>query len=446
VGDFNGDGMLDLAVTTGDLPGTASVDILLGNGDGTFRPYVAYPIDLTTGPPTTVLTGDFNGDGLLDLVVAGYQGMEILLGNGDGSFGKPAFISSEYYIPTAADFNGDGILDLAATANNDSVGVFLGKGDGTFSPAVPYRVPGSANTIIAGGFDNDRSVDLAVIVSDVYNVTGTTGIALLRGRGDGTFGKPVTSDFPIYYAGVAAGDFNGDGRLDFVFDVEPSECCEGTIAVFPQTTASLAPNFLSFPATVDGVAAAPITTTLTNTGTATLHISQATLGGSNSGDFSIVGNTCVGAALPSSGNCTITAGFTPGALGPRTATITIANDASVSPQTAYLQGNGTYLSASPAQLTFGNVNVGAISGYQIVTLTNNSASAVGIMEISITGTNKGDFYQFNTCETSLNPDASCSIVVRFIPTGSGTKRANIAVDQSVTGANPQPVPLSGTGT
>ncbi|HXM41571.1 MAG TPA: FG-GAP-like repeat-containing protein [Bryobacteraceae bacterium] len=446
LGDFNGDGKLDLAVTCSSFEANSTLDILLGNGDGTFQAEVSYPLDFEVGS-RTVIVADFNGDGHLDLAVAGNMGIDILLGNGDGSFGKATLIAGPASdSATLADFNGDGIPDLEVDGEG-AVSILLGNGDGTFRPAVSYPVPGSPYGTVAGSFYGDRSIDLVAPLGETDNFTGEFygGISVLRGNGDGTFGKPVTSSFQGYSGYAAVGDFNGDGKLDLIYDSDTS-APGAKISVYLQTTALISPSILSFPATVYGTTAGPMMLTITNAGAATLNINQTTLGGADAGDFSIVGNTCLGAAIPGTGNCAITVMFTPAALGLRSATITITDDALASPQIAILEGNGTFLDPSPAQLTFGSVSVGAISGYQIVTLTNTSAAAVTIAGISITGADKGDFYQFNTCEKSLSSAASCSIVVRFIPTASGTRNANIAVDQSVTGANPQPVLLSGTGT
>ena len=146
VGDFNHDGNADL-VATSDFDNT--VIVLLGHGDGTFTPASGSP--MTVGNfPQTVKVGDFNSDGLQDLVVANGKDntVSILLGNGDGTFkaanGSPVQVGGFPFFLAVADFNGDGSADVAVTNADDStVSVLLGNGDGTFTRPPVRRLPGS---------------------------------------------------------------------------------------------------------------------------------------------------------------------------------------------------------------------------------------------------------------------------------------------------------------
>jgi hypothetical protein len=207
VGDFNGDGVPDLAVASHD---SNSVSVLLGNGDGSFQPARSYAAGST---PTSVAVGDFNGDGIPDLVVANYlsESVSVLLGNGDGSF-QPARSFFARIGPSSVavgDFNGDGIPDLAVTNYlSDAVSVLLGNGDGTFQTAVRYVTDLNPYSVAVGDFNGDGVQDLAVANSVPNNVS------VLLGNGDGTFRAALN-----YPAGsgpyfVAVGDFNGDGVPD----------------------------------------------------------------------------------------------------------------------------------------------------------------------------------------------------------------------------------------
>ena len=156
-GDFNGDGKLDLVVANN----VSTVSVFLGNGDGTFQPAVNYAAGSS---PKAVAVGDFNGDGKLDLAVANAfsNNVSILFGNGDGTF-QPAVNYSVPCCPSSValgDFNGDGKLDLVVTTNSASV--LLGNGDGTFQPALNYAAGSSPATVAVGDFNGDGKLDLAV--------------------------------------------------------------------------------------------------------------------------------------------------------------------------------------------------------------------------------------------------------------------------------------------
>jgi len=225
-GDFNGDSKLDLAVTN-RVDNTVSV--LQGNGDGTFQPRVDYA---TGARPTSVVVADFNADGKLDLAITNGSGnsVSVLLGNGDGTLRPHVDYATDTnpQFLVAADFNGDGHLDLA-TANYGpdyspgTVSVFLGNGDGTFQPQRSYPAGINPFGIMAGDFNHDGKIDLAVA-----NNNGAWGVWILLGNGDGSFQSSM------FYAtganprqGVVA-DLNGDGNLDFVV----ANCIDNDISVF----------------------------------------------------------------------------------------------------------------------------------------------------------------------------------------------------------------------
>ncbi|MGO8794863.1 MAG: FG-GAP-like repeat-containing protein [Candidatus Sulfotelmatobacter sp.] len=235
VGDFNGDGKLDIVSLMG---GGWEIDVALGNGDGTFEIPILNTFSLPYNTsPYAMAVGDFNGDGKLDVAVwcvystNSYNEVIIFLGNGDGTF----TYSNTYTAPNVyanpgsnslfvADFNGDGNLDLAAlspycgSSNLPCIVIYLGKGDGTFQPAVTYSTvdpgyPLEYNTwgMAVGDLNGDGKPDIAV--------TESNGIAVLLNNGDGTFktaayytsGLSATGEM-----GIALGDVNGDNKIDIV--------------------------------------------------------------------------------------------------------------------------------------------------------------------------------------------------------------------------------------
>ena len=223
-GDFNGDGRPDFAVPTNSGP----IVILLGKGDGTFTNGTsltpAYPFE-----PTAVVVGDFNQDGKQDLAVLSASGpgsigsVNVYLGNGDGTFQTPRNFPVASTGPSAsrllatADFNNDGVADLVATnAGLNQVAILIGNGDGTFKTAVTYPTLTAPWNVVVGDINQDGNPDL-VVASD-----GTGSVTLLLGNGDGTFqpyiGLPLGSS---QVGSVALGDFNHDGWPDLAVTSAP---------------------------------------------------------------------------------------------------------------------------------------------------------------------------------------------------------------------------------
>jgi hypothetical protein len=211
VGDFNRDGKLDIAAMS--YP-AGNVTILLGNGDGTFSSGGTYSTGVNAAYP---VAGDFNGDGKLDLVIGNNQSnseVEILLGNGDGSFQSPVGVygsSSGPLIPAIGDFNGDGKLDLAISEYRGSdVEILLGNGDGTFGSPIAYATGVDSAQAVAADLNHDGKLDLAVA-----NYSGQT-ISVLLGNGDGTFASQTIYNTSSNPFSIAVADFGLSGYPDLV--------------------------------------------------------------------------------------------------------------------------------------------------------------------------------------------------------------------------------------
>src|SRR5208282_6029911 len=223
VADVNNDGKLDLIIN-GRIGTTGYVATMLGNGNLSFQAPVVtnYP-----GPASAyTLVGDFNRDGILDVALIWAGGVKTMLGNSNGTFQAPGDSYFSTYVGengiATADFNGDGIPDLVITANDPSstngfafVGVCLGNGDGTFQDISQVAGSGAnyAGSITAaiGDFNGDGKLDVATAIQTAGPVIeGIIDISL--GNGDGTF--DVGTSVPLVTTPLLVGDFNADGVLD----------------------------------------------------------------------------------------------------------------------------------------------------------------------------------------------------------------------------------------
>jgi hypothetical protein len=431
-GDFNGDGKLDLVVSnySGSLD-NASISILLGNGDGTFQPHVDYPDPVTN--PFSLNIGDFNGDGKLDVVMAtdigATSGVAVFLGNGDGTFQAPvgyATASSSISVEVA-DFNGDGKLDLAV-GTPAGVSILLGNGDGTFQSYVDYGAAIRIFSLVAGDLNGDGKLDLAFTDLD------TNQISVMLGNGDGTFQSAIQFGALLAPFSLTKGDFNQDGSLDLAIGYEAvgsasvllgtaanlsttslvfgpqtihttsagqnivlsntggsvlsitsvkaagnfsqTNTCGNSLAIgasctitvtftppqqgpqagritivdsahsSPQivslsgvgTVVSLSHWSLAFPPEMVGVTSPPLSTTLTNVGNATIDFMGWSITGTNHKDFTQTDNC--GFSLAPGQSCTFRVTFTPGAKGSRTASLNLYDGGGGSPQIVALSGTG----------------------------------------------------------------------------------------------------------
>jgi hypothetical protein len=383
-GDFNGDGRVDLASAASDI------GILLGNGDGTFQTPVYYGVGM--GLP--IGTGDFNNDGKLDIVGSG-NGIAVLLGNGDGTFGLPVNSPTTSSVSpltnlAVADFNKDNKLDVAVAMTTNTypysqVQVFMGNGDGTFSPGQTFNFNFPQTAMAAGDINGDGIPDLIVAVAGGSNVqVYDASVVVFLGNGDGTFQSPITTYAGAAISSIVIADFDGDGKKD----VAISNSGYGDVSLLLGNG--------------DGTFQTPMQ--FTSGGGAMV---VADFDGNGTPDLAVSGNGVF-----------------------------------------YLLLNGSKNSSSalvsPTSLTFTSQTVGQASAAQTVILSNTNSTALSISGVAISGAQSGDYQQSNNCGASLAAGATCAINLTFTPLAAGARAATIQITDNAPNS-PQVVALSGTG-
>ena len=217
--DFNRDGNPDLLF--GSQSGT--INVLLGKGDGTASEAPSQGADAGQGTFAlgAVVSGDWNGDGNVDIAVTDSDAVRVRLGDGTGAFVNQGTNAVGRY-PTAlvaGDWNGDGRLDLAVTLSalsstmtslTGSLVLLMGVGDGLFTAGNIYSIPGGIQSMAAADLNGDKTADLAIAGLSYSGVD--TGVFVLFGGGNGTF-QPAVSKTSSGYV-VSAADLNGDGKVD----------------------------------------------------------------------------------------------------------------------------------------------------------------------------------------------------------------------------------------
>jgi hypothetical protein len=434
-GDFNRDGNLDVALLDLFPSDGRTVQIYLGNGDATFQSGPGY-----LAGDTSILAGDVDGDGKLDLVTTdSLGGFEVLLGNGDGSFQDPLMTATTPggSVGALGDFNGDGHLDMVLYYTESGMPstfqVFFGNGDGTFQPPTTYGNDESLfpTSIALGDYNSDGIIDLAV----VNNAPANARIQIYPGTLCCGFQPPASFDGGLTPVRVLASDFNNDGRLDLAVANLSGAGFASTVSILLGNGDGTFQPRLEFPV-----------------GPTALRIRAGAFTGDGKTDLAVLSATGL-AILPGNGDGTFQAALSfPAAFNPAALAVGDVNndgrqDFIVVNDTTFLAFSVLTQSTaalSSTNLNFGGVDVGSSSSPRNISLTNIGVSDLDISSITIGGGDAGAFSQQTTCGETLASGATCTVAVTFTPTAQGTLHAQLAFTDSVS-SSPQVVTLAGTG-
>ena len=422
--DFNGDGILDLAVGVSYDDGGNQVSILLGNSDGTFQSPTGYQVD----DASSIVVGRFKNGGSIDLVA----GDTLLVGNGDGTFQPPTsvLVGIAGFRPFAVgDFSQTGALDIAGLIGTN-VQILANNGSGTFSAGQNF----SSGVTVAGGmltadFNGDGILDLAVL--DTY--AGDPAVRVFLGSAEGfSGGNAIVTTTPQGGVAFTAADFNGDNKQDIAFVYNPPAGGGAVLILTGNGTGSF-------------------------TSGTTQALANLATGAIVTGDFNEDGKLDLATGtyiLQGNGDGTFQ---TPASFG-GTAEVLATGDfngdgrpdlvAQASPNAAVLIQQAPaapVVSLLPTSLNFNSQIVGTTASLP-VTLSNTGNAVLSISSISISGTNATEFSQTNNCGASLEADSSCTINVTFTPTangGSGSATASLSIADNATGT-PQAVSITAT--
>ena len=430
--DFNGDGFVDLAVSTANN----TVSILLGNGTGAFPTHVQYAVP---GNPVAIIAGDFNGDGKIDLItVDQFQSqISVLLGNGDGTFQahKEYATGTKPVAIAIGDLNGDGKLDVVICDNNASqVSVLLGNGDGSFQAHKEYATGVGPSSVAVGDFNGDGKLDLVVA-----NNSDNT-VSVLLGNGDGTFQTQVTYPTAIAPNSVVVGDFNGDGILDLGVGTSNKQ-----VSVLLGVANGTFQNHKEYVIGANAVIVAAAD--LSSNGKLSLisanynDNSVSVLGGNGDGTFK------------SASTFPVSPGPTGLAVGDfnNNGKLDIAVAASSGSTVSIL--TDSWITLSPGLISFGTQTSGFKSSPKTITLKNNGTTAWTMGPVTYAGGSYTDFSTSSqTCPASgstVAAGASCTVSVVFDPTGCETADAQILISPAsgqignvLTGSGNTPITLT----
>ncbi|KQQ32808.1 hypothetical protein ASF61_13730 [Duganella sp. Leaf126] len=344
-----------------------------------------------------------------------------------------------------------GTLALASNASNatsGSTGIGL---SGTASAAAPALTASPSAIAFGAQTVNAPAAVQTVVLANTGNValnfsriavTGAASITLASGDCGNTLAVGASCSVPLRFAPTAAGD--AAATLAVSSNAAPLQVAiTGSGTAQPVGVAALSEaGPIAFADTQVGATADLHTTTLNNTGTAALRITTLTLGGSNPGDFVLGGTCAANTAVGAGASCTLTTALRPTAAGARSATLMVVTDGGAQFSLA-LGGNGVAvatgaatLGVNPQSFDFGAVTIGATPTRRF-TLTNSGAAALTVSGASFSGpfAQVADSTGCAAFPLTLNPGASCDLVVRYTPVNPGNNSGSVVLNANVAGGS-----------
>jgi hypothetical protein len=453
VNDFD---LLDTSVMQTGSPASAVASVS----------YLAYVPQLafTTEPPATGTAGTALGPLVVQLQDANGNSLtgstaQVSISSSPSGVGGTLSVNAVNGVATFSNlvFNTQGNYTLSAVASgltavtSSSISILAAPAPvaSLTSPlSFPNTVTGTTSAALASTLSNTGTAPLNNIIP---SITGANPTDFAISTGANACGATLAagSSCSIYVT------FTPASATTFSATLSVADNASGSPQTANLTGTGTAPGVSltsppSFPNTLTGTTSAALAATLSNTGTAPLNNIIPSITGANPTDFAIsTGANACGATLAAGSNCSIYVTFTPASATTFSSTLSVADNASGSPQTATLTGTGTApIATFTSSPTFPNTLTGTTSAALAATLSNTGTAPLNNIIPSITGTNPTDFAiatGANACGTTLAAGSSCSIYVTFTPASATTFSATLSVADNASGS-PQTANLTGTGT
>ncbi len=372
-GDIDGDGDLDLAVMA---EFATTVYILNNDGTGAFTSGAS--VGTGSSFPIVIALVDVDADGDLDMVVvnSGGDNVSILKNSGSGSFGSPSTVSVGTFPVALAtgDVDADGDIDcIVANSSSNTISVLKNNGSGTFTLSSSPSVGTSPKSVTIGNFDSDSDLDVAVTNSS------DNSVSIMKNGGTGTFTQTTVTNITTGPTGITSADLDNDGDVDLAV----TNISSANISILKNNvspTFALSASSINFGDVVLGFNKKD-SVMVTNSGSASLSITSVS---SSNTSFAVTPN---GGTVNAGDSLKFYITFAPGSISSASGRVIFAHNATGSPDTVLVSGNGVQnpapvFSVSPSSKSFGYVVIGSPQQDSVIVTNNNGAPVVNDLIIA----------------------------------------------------------------